>query len=371
MIRKLSGPSIAISLVALAAGLHGLNVSGGTAGVTTVAPAVVRVAMASADAVPVQVCVWPGINGCGGTIPVEIVNGQRAQLYAAVLYSDGTVECNTGTTDTTALFNAIAVPFACDSAEALLDFSLVQDTVPRWVRFFWANDTTVADYQIQVLTLADSVVLDTIVPGSPLEWMDGELGQDYTVRGRTRVIVSGAPMEGSFSTPKVFAYPGLVQIPAMPAIEVDTVLFGGGVGAVGVSDIVAASGKAYLSIPDLALGDSVYIDRIYSYAVVPSFLIGSTYIRTAWQDESSNLGLLDFLSFTIDRAATVYVGHRVEVEPDPTWLASEGFVDTGLSITTNGTLTLFSRDYDAGLVTLGANSDVATNGMYAVILVPR
>lgn len=56
--------------------------------------------------------VWPD--------SVSVAPGQVAQLYAAVLMSDGSVVCTTGTTDPTILFNAIAFPAACDSAAARL-----------------------------------------------------------------------------------------------------------------------------------------------------------------------------------------------------------------------------------------------------------
>lgn len=182
----------------------------------------------AADAVAVQVCIWPGSNGTNGCTvndtEVNLVPMQQAQFYAAVLLSDGTVECAPGSTDPTVLFNMTDFPAACDSATALLDFSLAtQDTILRWVRFVWASDTTVVDYNIQVLNLADSVLLDTIVPTSPIEWMDGQQDVAYRVKGRTRVMVDGAPRAGTFGALFPFVFPGVVNIPAMPVIQVDTI----------------------------------------------------------------------------------------------------------------------------------------------------
>ena len=81
-----------------------------------------------------------------------------------------------------------------------------------------------------------------------------------------------------------------------------------------------------------------------------------------------------FISFDLDRAATVYVaydGRNGTVFP--TWLTSS-FANTGLQIdTTAGVFDLFSRSAAAGTVNLGGNHFNGGTGVlhYFVVVVPN
>ena len=178
--------------------------------IDTPPPSVIGVAMATAT--------QAGLN----QVPAQtdILLGEAEPIYSAFLYENGVIGCSGW------LYTKPETIAPCDNAAELLKMAypsyFPQDTVPRWVRFVWASDSLVADYQIQVLTLTDSVLLDTIVVTSPLEWTEGAMEQNYKVRGRTRVIVGGGPMPGSYGVEKQFSFPGIVQIPAMPPITVDT-----------------------------------------------------------------------------------------------------------------------------------------------------
>lgn len=62
----------------------------------------------------------------------------------------------------------------------------------------------------------------------------------------------------------------------------------------------------------------------------------------------------DFLSFDINKPATVYVAYYAWHEI-PSWLS--GFTKTGDRLNTNRVMNIFSKDYGAGKVTLGGNGN--------------
>jgi hypothetical protein len=146
-------------------------------------------------------------------------------------------------------------------------------------------------------------------------------------------------------------------------------------GPVVVSNISVASGKTYVAMKGaMTTGAKVYTDRVYkTMSPLPSLVQGATYIQTANNDKVSKPKSTSFLSFTIDRPATVYVAHdnRLAI---PQWLASS-FTKTSSTIVNTDyyvkqSLAVYQRTFAAGRVTLGSNVDRAANGnMYMVVVV--
>ncbi|HKT07314.1 MAG TPA: hypothetical protein VJR24_05410, partial [Gemmatimonadaceae bacterium] len=146
-------------------------------------------------------------------------------------------------------------------------------------------------------------------------------------------------------------------------------------GPVVVSNIAVATGKTYVAKQGaMVVGAKVYTDRTYqTMSPLPTVVQGATYIQTANNDKVAKPGSTSFLSFTVDRATTVYVAHDNRIAA-PKWLTST-FTKTTSTITNTDFygqqhLTLFKRDFPQGKVTLGSNVDQTGNcNMYMVILV--
>ncbi|MDH3441668.1 MAG: hypothetical protein OEM63_12995, partial [Gammaproteobacteria bacterium] len=117
------------------------------------------------------------------------------------------------------------------------------------------------------------------------------------------------------------------------------------------------------------------LDRSYTLTSIPAALDGGVWLLT--ENDDKNISLANYLEFTVDRAADVYVAFTPTATSLPNWMAS--FSDTGNSIgVTAGTpsLDLYSRFFAAGsLVTLGGNVAAGIagggNNNYVVIVVPR
>ena len=171
----------------------------------------------------VQLCIWPGSDGTGGckvdSTEVALLPLQRAQFYAAVLRADGVVDCALGTFDTTVLYNMVAVPFACDSAAALLDLTLAQDTINRITRFRWPRQAVATSYNIVVIQAWDlQAALDTLVLDTALVWTAGIVDSTYWVKGAARFLGTQA----AFGDSTVFGFPSPVVLAPVQPIVVDT-----------------------------------------------------------------------------------------------------------------------------------------------------
>ena len=113
----------------------------------------------------------------------------------------------------------------------------------------------------------------------------------------------------------------------------------------------------------LATGQTVYIDRNYTYTNIPSEYEGFEVLETA-NDDKSSAGS-SFISFEIDTAATVFVAHVADGTTAPAWLAD--WNETGLVIgTTDRNLYVYSKEFPAGTVVLGGNEGAPS--MYTVII---
>jgi hypothetical protein len=122
-----------------------------------------------------------------------------------------------------------------------------------------------------------------------------------------------------------------------------------------------------------------YVDRAYTIiAPVPTLVSGQTFIQTANSDKAVSPGSANFMSFTVTRAASVYVAIDRRVTTRPAWLTS-AFTDTGMTVQGGGAspgvpFELFVKSYPAGsVVTLGSNIPAggdSQNSMYSVIVAP-
>jgi hypothetical protein len=144
---------------------------------------------------------------------------------------------------------------------------------------------------------------------------------------------------------------------------------------------VCGPGASCGATTGFAAGALQYVDRqspaYQIVAPVPTALNGQTFIQTAEGDSSADAGGANFLSFTLEQSATVYVAHDVQVVPLPAWLTSN-FLDTGVSVANNNgspgsTFEIYSNIYPSGAqVQLGANTATGTTAysMYSVIVAP-
>lgn len=122
-------------------------------------------------------------------------------------------------------------------------------------------------------------------------------------------------------------------------------------------------------------GDEYLVDSAAELTSVPTSLQSAIWIMTAQSDSGNSSS--DFLSFDLDRNATVYIAYDADAGGLPNWLnpATSAFTEVpGLQLTTTQTTyRIFSRPVSAGTVTLGGNNAAGAAGasdMYLVGLLP-
>lgn len=134
-----------------------------------------------------------------------------------------------------------------------------------------------------------------------------------------------------------------------------------------IGTISAASGLPYQK-GLLSVGQALFIDRGYTFVSVPTAFQGKEYIKTANDDKVATAN--NFLTFTLNSPATVYVAYEGVNAPRPTWLA--GWTAESEVITTDVTdapaRILMSKAFSAGSVILGGANNPAGNN-YEVIVV--
>ncbi len=135
-----------------------------------------------------------------------------------------------------------------------------------------------------------------------------------------------------------------------------------------ISNIAATTNKSYV-LGQLNTGVVYYSDRTYKITSVPSVLTGSPFIKTP-NDDKMNTST-NILSFTLGQAATVYVAYDPRVTSLPTWLKSwKKLTDKiGIDDPKLSSLTLYSKDFAAGKVTIGGNYASPTAGTLCEYLV--
>jgi hypothetical protein len=116
---------------------------------------------------------------------------------------------------------------------------------------------------------------------------------------------------------------------------------------------------------NLQVGSVLNGDRTYPVSGLPAAVTGAAWVRAANDSKTSTANPL--VTFTISRAATVYVGVDARSGRRP-WMDSS-WVDKGTALTTNENGTtrsfeLFGRSFAAGSVALGPNA--ANTNMYTI-----
>ncbi|TSD63825.1 hypothetical protein FFF34_014745 [Inquilinus sp. KBS0705] len=105
----------------------------------------------------------------------------------------------------------------------------------------------------------------------------------------------------------------------------------------------------------LATGSTYYTDRTYQIKDIPSYLANALLIKTANDEKASKLN--SYVSFNINRAATVYIAYDPRATTLPSWLQS--FTKVGGQIGTGdpklASMNIYKRDYAPGTVILGGN----------------
>ncbi|GAA1984533.1 right-handed parallel beta-helix repeat-containing protein [Catenulispora subtropica] len=119
---------------------------------------------------------------------------------------------------------------------------------------------------------------------------------------------------------------------------------------------------------NLQVGVPIYGDRTYTVATLPTALIGADWVRVA--NNSKTVTTDPLVSFTVSRAATVYLAVDTRTGKRP-WMDAS-WSDTGTTLTddengTTRTFEVFGKAFAAGTVTLGPNG--ANNDGYDIAVV--
>lgn len=120
------------------------------------------------------------------------------------------------------------------------------------------------------------------------------------------------------------------------------------------------------------VGRTYYVDRDFVVLSLPAALTGGTMIPGANDDKAVNQPA-DYLTFDLTNDATVYTAFDARGEGSwwPSWLATDGFTQTGMRITTTDTDTtfvVFKKQAKAGRVVLGPNSATGAAASYFTIV---
>lgn len=136
----------------------------------------------------------------------------------------------------------------------------------------------------------------------------------------------------------------------------------------------------HYTVGSIAVDEKYYVDRDYTVIALPGELDGAILIMTG-NGEKNGTGA-GFITFDIDQAATVYIGHDSRGEEakggvPPAWLSDDFTVVEGWEIEVTdgnmGTFNVWKKDFSAGAVSLPGNADAPAAGhgsMYTVLLTP-
>jgi hypothetical protein len=138
----------------------------------------------------------------------------------------------------------------------------------------------------------------------------------------------------------------------------------------GLSVADTANAASWSVQQSLQPGDQLYGDRAFTVATVPAGLAGATWIRTA--NSSKTVTTDPLVSFIISVPATVSVAVDTRLGRRP-WMDSS-WTDSGLQLddtegSSSRTFEIYTRQFPAGLVTLGPDADTANSAsMYTIII---
>lgn len=140
-----------------------------------------------------------------------------------------------------------------------------------------------------------------------------------------------------------------------------------------LNNLAPSTISPYLKQNLLEVGDVYYVDRTYTLNGIPAELSDGVWVMTANSDAGNTSA--SYISFNLDRAATVYIAYDAGAAARPSWMNT--YADTGLLLGTTDpfspTLKLYSRSYTTGSVSLGGNMAAGASGSnsnYLVIVKP-
>jgi hypothetical protein len=148
-------------------------------------------------------------------------------------------------------------------------------------------------------------------------------------------------------------------VPATAATEEESSAADTGLGAVSSASLILDLQPSRYRLVALQPGQAAYIDHGARLAGVPTARVGCSSVQTAFADRDQ----LVSLSFVLAQPARVYVAHDQRLRKKPDWLRN--FARTGESWQVSGVdetgamsdFDVYVRDYPAGLVDLGANTN--------------
>lgn len=133
------------------------------------------------------------------------------------------------------------------------------------------------------------------------------------------------------------------------------------VGASLVTDLKVHSTHRYRPIPGGAVpGAKVFTDRDYTLKTLPQAILGTELLQTANEDDGSRGNA--FITFEALMPLRVHVGLDTRQTQPPKWLVEQFRRDERTAAADHWTLQLYSREFPAGRVELGGNTDDGKQG---------
>jgi len=115
-------------------------------------------------------------------------------------------------------------------------------------------------------------------------------------------------------------------------------------------------------LTNMTAGTIYYSDRDYQVKAFPAYLNNATLIKTANDDKVSKVN--SFMSFSLTKAATVYVAYDPRAKKLPNWLQDFKKVADKFEINDPklASMNIYKKEYATGNITLGGNMSGAASG---------
>jgi hypothetical protein len=230
-------------------------------------------------------------------------------------------------------------------------------TTVRLVPGRWYHVAAVMHPNTDVTYYLDGAEMDTVAGGGP------------AIPNAIDRIFIGAGADGT-ADPVRWWFNGAIDdvriyARALSGNEINAILMETGTSPPG--GMISNTSPAGYAWDTLDSGKRQYVDRAYTFSSVPSSYVGLQYLKTANDDKRSTGN--SWVTFTVDRDVTVYVAHDDAIGVKPSWLA--GWTDNGEQLVSGGgTFSLFQKNFVAGTVVVGGNTQDGTGdwSMYTVIV---
>ncbi|MDT7041966.1 fibronectin type III domain-containing protein [Candidatus Nitronereus thalassa] len=324
--------------------------SGGTPADTT-PPSVTSITSAVADSATQATLTWaPATDNVGVTGYTLYRNNNPITTTANLSYVDAQLSPSTTYAYTVVAHDAEENTSASSAAASVTTPALPDTTPPTVSITAPTSGATVQGTVTVTATASDNVG----VLGVQFQ-LDGQnLGNEDTTNTYSAAWDTSATSAGPHTLTAIVRDAAGNSTTSSPVII--TIDNGGNStnpGPLAITNLQAQSGKSYLiGQAPIANNQIVYIDRWYTFDVIPSVLTGATYIQTANDDNGSTTDT--FLSFDVNQPVTVYVAHDDRMTTKPAWLNT--YTETGQSLQLPyTTLHIYRRTFPAGTVTLGGN----------------